>query len=859
MINACKGAATVDDCHFQGDDGSPKIVSESPQSSFEPLVVHGKFFFQGEEKFWMKGVTYGPFRTNESNQPYPPSDVVSKDFLAMRASGINTVRVYTPPPDWFLDLALASGLYVMVGLAWEQHVAFLDDHALIKDIELRVREAVRACGNHPAVMCYTVGNEIPSSIIRWHGRNRVEKFIKRLCSIVKAESPKALVTYVNYPTTEYLQLPFLDFCCFNVYLENQDTLKAYLARLQNLALDKPLLIAEIGLDSKRNGEAKQASQLRQQIETVFEAGSAGAVVFAWTDEWHRGGYEIEDWDFGITTRERTPKAALGAVRQAFQEAPFQHEIDLPKISVVVCSYNGARTIKDTLESLTALDYPNYEVIVVDDGSTDQTGAIVSEFDFKLIKTENRGLSNARNTGMENACGEIVAYVDDDTFADKHWLRYLAQTYLNSDFVAVGGPAPAPPDSGLIADCVASAPGRPVHVLLTDQEAEHIPGCNMSFKRDRLLEIGGFDPRFRTAGDDVDVCWRILERGWKIGFQPSAVNWHHCRASIKHYWKQQKGYGKAEALLEEKWPEKYNSSGHHNWRGRIYGTGYSDALPIKRDRIYHGQWGSAPFQSLYSSTEGAISSLTMIPEWLLVVGLLACLSILGLAWAPLLWTIPLFILAVSMPLFRAIVCASRATFPTTETTITRKFAQRCSSAFLHLLQPLARLSGRMQHGLTPWRKRAGVDLVLSSKCKRNYYIWSEIWRSPGQWLGKIENFLKSNNVPVTCGGDFDQWDLEIRGGMMGRASLLMAAEEHGGGKQHLRFHVRARFAGWVLVLVIVFGALGIAALIDGAFMVAGILLCLSAILIIRSRHEALLAAVSYCGAIRQLDELSKVVD
>ena len=74
-------------------------------------------------------------------------------------------------------------------------------------------------------------------------------------------------------------------------------------------------------------------------------------------------------------------------------------------------------------------------------------------------------------------------------------------------------------------------------------------------------IEGFDTVYRAAGDDVDICWRIMEKGWKIGFNPSAVVWHHRRNTIRGYWKQQKGYGKAEALLEQKWPEKFNPHGH----------------------------------------------------------------------------------------------------------------------------------------------------------------------------------------------------------------------------------------------------------------------------------------------------------
>src|SRR5207237_8374594 len=85
----------------------------------------------------------------------------------------------------------------------------------------------------------------------------------------------------------------------------------------------------------------------------------------------------------------------------------------------------------------------------------------------------------------------------------------------------------------------------------------------------LEEIGGFDPQFRAAGDDVDICWRLQERGWTIGFSPAATVLHRRRSSVRGYLKQQFGYGKAEALLERKWPEKYNRGGHVNWAGRVY--------------------------------------------------------------------------------------------------------------------------------------------------------------------------------------------------------------------------------------------------------------------------------------------------
>src|SRR5260370_3190567 len=442
----------------------------------------------------------------------------------------------------------------------------------------------------------------------------MERVLEKLYRAEKAEDPAALFTYVNYPSTEYLKLPFLDFVCFNVYLEKQESLDGYLARLQNLTDDRPLVMAEVGLDSRRHGEEGQSVSLDWQIRTAFANGWVGAFAFAWTDKWHRGGFDIEDWDFGLLTRERQPKSALAAVRNAFAAAPFASEIEWPRISVVVCSYNGARTIRDCLEGLRDLDYPNQEVIVVNDGSKDGTASIVNEYGFKLINTETRGLSSARNTGAEAATGEIVAYIDDDAYPDPHWLTYLASTFMSTDYAAVGGPNIAPPGDGAIAECVAHAPGGPVHVLFNDRDAEHIPGCNMAFRKSALMEIGGFDPRFRTAGDDVDVCWRIQHQGWKIGFNPAAMVWHHRRNSLRMYWRQQNGYGRAAALLEAKWPEKYNSAGHVTWGGRIYGKGLTKALGFRRGLVYQGSWGAGPFQSIYSPASNRLSSLPFMPGW-----------------------------------------------------------------------------------------------------------------------------------------------------------------------------------------------------------------------------------------------------
>ena len=284
--------------------------------------VRGKFLFVDDEKFWIRGVTYGTFRGDADGVQFPPQDTVQHDFQTMAKVGLNSVRVYTPPPLWLMDTAAAFGLRVMVGLPWEQHIAFLDDRDRVGRVVNDLRSSVRRLAAHPALLCYAVGNEIPASVVRWYGKSRIEKFVGDLAAAAKSEDTDALVTYVNFPTTEYLALPCLDFVSFNVYLENKDQLMPYLARLQNLAGERPLVMTEIGLDSQRNGEEAQAQSLRWQIATAFEAGCVGAFVFSWTDEWFRGGQEIADWDFGVVSRERRPKQALRTVSASFAEAPF---------------------------------------------------------------------------------------------------------------------------------------------------------------------------------------------------------------------------------------------------------------------------------------------------------------------------------------------------------------------------------------------------------------------------------------------------------------------------------------------------------------------------------------------------------
>ncbi len=767
-------------------------------------VVDGKFIATGGERFLLKGVTYGTFAPSQAGVSFPPAAVVDQDFAQMRAAGVNTVRTYTPPGLDLLDQAMQHGLRVMIGLPWSQHVTFLDDPQLCRQIRHEVVASARELATHPGVLLLAIGNEIPAPVVRWHGPDRVQQFLYELYEDTKTAVPDALVTYVNYPPTEYLSLPFLDVCAFNVYLHHEPDLRRYLARLQHIAGHKPLVLAEAGADSLREGEEGQAAITSMQLSTAFSEGAAGAIAFAWTDEWWRGGHPVEDWAFGLVDTRRHPKPALSTVTQTFAEAPFppSQQEAWPRITVVVCAYNEAKTIDECLTSLDALSYPNYEIILINDGSRDATSEIARQHSaVRVIDVPNGGLSAARNIGLEHATGTIVAYTDGDVRADPDWLTYLVQPFLRSNVVGVGGPNVVPPDDPPVAQCIARAPGSPTHVLLDDRIAEHVPGCNMAFKREALLSIGGFNPIYLRAGDDIDICWRLQARGWNIGFAPAALVWHRHRSTVRGYWKQQVGYGEGEAWLKPHHPDRFNGL-HIGWHGRIYGP-----LPfhraLSRRRVNSGTWGTASFPSVYDTDAAPLTFMPHSMRWqvcaiaLVLLGTLpaaqpwltTALSLLGLAALGVTVARCLrYALATDIEELPAICPGPRWL---------SRLAYRTSIAALYLVQPLARAWGRLRGSLSspqvePTRRVQSSSATPTKQAYRDAiryltlrstvrHLWSEQWVSAESLLTRLVRQLQNSPALGTIEVD-DGWradrDIRIAVGLWAWLDLRMVVEDHG---------------------------------------------------------------------------------
>lgn len=806
-----------------------------------PVEIQGKYLRKGKNKFQIKGVTYGTFKPDEDGHLYPPRGQVERDFTFIKSAGFNTVRLYTAPPLWLMEVASKCSLYLIVGLTWEQHVvSFLNKSESMRIIE-SVRKQVIQCDNHSAILAFTLGNEIPSSIVRWHGAEKIEKFLRQLFTEVKSISPNTLVTYVNYPPTEYLDLCFLDFISFNVYLESPESLEKYLARLHNIAEDKPLVMAEIGLDSLRNGNDLQSETLAWQLETCRNAGLAGAIVFAWTDEWHRGGMDIEDWHFGLVDKYRNVKPALSAVSREFRKSITSSLEHWPRITIAICTYNGARTIKQTLDVLNQYQYPDFEVLVVNDGSTDDTATLVSQYPCSMVSTENHGLSSARNTAWQHARGDIVAYLDDDAFPDEEWLYRLAMEFADDEVGAVGGPNLLPDNSNDTAFCVSHSPGGPNHVLETDVVAEHVPGCNMAIRKSILHQLGGFDAQFRAAGDDVDMCWRIRDAGWTIRFCPTAVVFHHRRNTVAGYWKQQRGYGLAEAMLANKYPGRINSVGHLSWSGVIYGKGLKQTLRTSGKQIDYGVWGTGFYQSIYTQPAKSPFSILLVPEIFLVMIALIFTGILGVFWPPLYAAGVLGLILLSLIIIHSVADTQRTLdYYDFARSGYSKWKCRLLVFYLHLLQPVARLQGRFRGDLTPfWQhkflqmteksalpdkfntlaftKNVGKRLCKWTVPKSDYLsFWSESYVLPEQLLEQISKHLSDCGFHVKSGTRTDRWDLQVIEGCYRKVRLLISTEEHGGEQQMFRIRLSSYTPKLTALVTLLLSLLIVNALVASAW-------------------------------------------
>jgi hypothetical protein len=764
--------------------------------------VDGKFFAAGGRRFDFRGVTYGTFEPRTDGARFPERIRIERDMKMMREAGLTVVRTYTLPTEDLLEAAADQGLRVLAGIFYPDWRYLLGGsrrqmRKVVREASREVAEAAGRLSGDERILGLSLGNEVPADVLRWYGTEVVADTIRNLVELVREEDAEQLVTYANYPTAEYLPLESLDFLMFNVFLERRPDFRRYLTRLHHLAGDRPLVLSEVGLHagSGPDAEREQAEVLSWQLETAIERGVAGTCIFSWTDDWFVGDERVTGWRFGLTREDRSPRPALDVARHWNRRTVRNLNFNWPSISVVICAHNSAATLDECLRHTCALDYPDLEVIVVDDGSSDASPQIAARYpEARLVQIAHSGLAAARNEGLRAAAGDLIAYLDSDAFPAPEWPYYLALGLDASDVGGVGGPNLPPPEDPLGAQAVARSPGGPVHVLTSDDRAEHVPGCNMAFWKLVLTEVGGFDPVYRIAGDDVDLCWKVQDRNWKLGFHPAAVVWHHRRPGLGVYLRQQHEYGKAEALVEARHPERFTATGTARWRGHIYNS----LVPsLTAQRIYRGVYGSAAYQSVYRVGGHALDLLHQLGVPLATV---LVLTAPAAEISPLLGLPAVVALAFLVGL--ALVDASRVQPPRRHDRTGLGFRARVM--IHHLLQPLVRTWGRARHRQEARRDLEPPQALPPAVSLASGVVVLEEDRPRADLVAAVVNRLRRRGVRATQPSGWEDYDSRLLLSPLIHCDLQTSS--HPEGFVQMRIRLRPRLLLAVLVATVAVAAL-----------------------------------------------------
>ena len=252
----------------------------------------------------------------------------------------------------------------------------------------------------------------------------------------------------------------------------------------------------------------------------------------------------------------TLEEQFGAVPEAVAD---RH---LPPISVVICTRDRTDLLKGALEALLALDYPDREIIVIDNAPANtSTAELVARLPVRYVKEERPGLDWARNRGIAEARHEIIAFTDDDVRPDRGWLRGIAAGFADPEIMAVSGLVAAAELETVAQQQFELIYGGMLQYLdsrkfngseLSVQEllwgSKYGVGANMAFRRQVFEAAGNFDVALDVGtatrgGGDIEMFHRILAKGYATFYEPRALVWHLHRRSDKALSKQLQDNGR----------------------------------------------------------------------------------------------------------------------------------------------------------------------------------------------------------------------------------------------------------------------------------------------------------------------------
>ena len=291
------------------------------------------------------------------------------------------------------------------------------------------------------------------------------------------------------------------------------------------------------------------------------------------------------------------------------------------LSIVICTYNRDQHIERALQSLVRQDFDKskYEIIVVDNNSTDQTPQIIRRFkakhpDYHIVLAEEKrqGLSYARNKGIELAQGTYISYIDDDGIAREDYISQIKKyTETYPDDVAFGGKVLPKYETGKEPEWMSPYIERIISIVNLGEQVKTLKkiypvGCNMIFKKSIFDKIGGFNTALKLRSDDKYIFFKIRENGFRVLYLPQVVVWHYIdafRTTLEYVKKVSRLNGKAERIRIATLSEKRRKTYFFRLLDYIFKLGASLILWIGYALKGQSVKGKALFLSMWYSLRG----------------------------------------------------------------------------------------------------------------------------------------------------------------------------------------------------------------------------------------------------------------
>ncbi|MGQ9502588.1 MAG: glycosyltransferase, partial [Anaerolineae bacterium] len=232
-------------------------------------------------------------------------------------------------------------------------------------------------------------------------------------------------------------------------------------------------------------------------------------------------------------------------------------------SVIIPVYNGAATLPACLEALQqqTIDPHRYEVIVVDDGSTDGSADIARHFGVRLIRQPHRGAAAARNAGLLAARGELVLFTDADCSPAPNWIEQMTKALENPKVDGVKG-AYRTHQRGFIPRFVQLEYEDRYDRMVGREAIDFVDTYAAAYRRSVLLNVGGFDEAFPGAAvEDIDLSYRLAAQGHWLVFNPHAIVYHHHPTTLQSYLRRKAIYGYWRVPVYIRYPTKTSGDAH----------------------------------------------------------------------------------------------------------------------------------------------------------------------------------------------------------------------------------------------------------------------------------------------------------